>query len=380
MKYSRDQDGDGPIEIAGAGPAGLAAAITLANAGREVIVHEAMLEVGHRFNGDLQGLENWSAEQDILQWMQELGLTTKFSAAACRRGVAFDAWGERYDIGGDETLFYMIERGPGPSSLDSALKAQALALGVDIRFGSRVRNLEGSGILATGPRAADVIAVGYHFKTSMENGFWVILDDSLAPGGYAYVLVMNGRGTIKSCMFTDFKQESMYVDRAVQAFRKLIDLEMIEPIPHGGVGNFHVPKQGVSGGHPIAGEQAGFQDFLWGFGIRFALHSGVVAAECLLGSKDYDQLWRESWQSTFNNSLVNRACFSLLGNRGYRWILQHQHARNSNARRSLYKLYQPSLIRRLLLPWAKQRFHSNRLDEGCLHQDCTCVWCRHGIV
>lgn len=49
---------NGPINIVGAGPAGLAAAITLARAGRAVIVHEAQAEVGYRFQRDLQGLEN----------------------------------------------------------------------------------------------------------------------------------------------------------------------------------------------------------------------------------------------------------------------------------------------------------------------------------
>jgi len=56
-----------PIQIAGAGPAGLAAAITLAKNGRQVVVHEARNEVGDRFNGDFQGLENWTTEQNVLE-------------------------------------------------------------------------------------------------------------------------------------------------------------------------------------------------------------------------------------------------------------------------------------------------------------------------
>ena len=58
------------IEIAGAGPAGLAAAIMLAKAGKEVVVHEAYKEVGHRFGSlyqDFQGLENWTTEQNVLE-------------------------------------------------------------------------------------------------------------------------------------------------------------------------------------------------------------------------------------------------------------------------------------------------------------------------
>ena len=41
----------------------------------------------------------------------------------------------------------------------------------------------------------------------MADGVWVILDDELAPQGYAYLLVMNRRGTVKSCMFSGFKRK-----------------------------------------------------------------------------------------------------------------------------------------------------------------------------
>ena len=41
-----------PILVAGAGPAGLAAAIALARGGREVVVAEKNDDVGKRFIGD----------------------------------------------------------------------------------------------------------------------------------------------------------------------------------------------------------------------------------------------------------------------------------------------------------------------------------------
>ena len=368
---------DSAIEIAGAGPAGLAAAVTLARAGRSVLVHEAHAEVGYRFRRDLQGLENWSTPQDALAVLQELGITADFAMLPCRMGTAFDAWGQAYAIRSSEPLFYMLERGPGPDTLDTALLRQAIDLGVVVRFNSRVQHMHGPGIFATGPKAADAIAVGYHFDTRMPDGFWAICDDDLAPYGYAYLLVMHGKGTVKSCIFTGFKQEALYVQRTVEAFKRLVGLDMIDPRPHGGVGNFHIPITARSGTHAVVGEQAGFQDTLWGFGMRAALTSGVLAARSLLEGNDYDTRWRQALGDMMATAVVNRALYGLLGNRGYRWGLRHQEKR-SDARRLLHRYYRPSRIKRLLAPLARRRFQSQRKDESCNHVDCTCVWCRHG--
>jgi flavin-dependent dehydrogenase len=249
---------------------------------------------------------------------------------------------------------------------------------VEVRFNSRLEHIEGAGILAIGPKAADAIAVGYHFDTSMEDGFWVICNDELAPKGYAYLLVMNGKGTVKSCMFSGFKQEKLYVERTVAAFQQLVGLEMQNPRAHGGVGNFRIPASAYGGAHPLTGEQAGFQDTLWGFGMRLAITSGVLAARSLLEGNNYDDSWHRELRSQLQASVVNRVVYSKLGNRGYRWLLLRQLPGKPDVRHFLYSIYQPSWLHRALLPWAWRRYQSSRKDSSCDHIDCTCVWCRHG--
>jgi hypothetical protein len=340
-------------------------------------VHEAQAEVGYRFKRDLQGLENWTTRQDALAVLREQGIATGFKSLPCRQGAAFDAWGKAYAIHLNEPLFYMVERGSGPDTLDTALLRQARGLGVEVRFNSRLRHAHGPAIFATGPKAADAIAVGYHFDTHMADGFWVICDDDLAPDGYAYLLVMGGKGTVKSCMFTGFKQETLYVERTVAAFERLVGLAMIDPRPHGGVGNFRIPSTARSGVHPVVGEQAGFQDTLWGFGMRAAMSSGVLAACSLLEGSDYDELWQRALGDLMTTAVANRALYALLGNRGYRWLLRHQE-NHSDARELLHRYYRSSRIKRLLAPLARRRFRSRRNDESCNHVDCSCVWCRHG--
>ena len=85
--------------------------------------------------------------------------------------------------------------GARPGTLDSARLTQTQELVAEVRFNSRVRQIEGLGILATGPSAADAPAVHLRFKGSLPDGWWVICDDNLAPQGYACVWCRCG-GTV----------------------------------------------------------------------------------------------------------------------------------------------------------------------------------------
>jgi len=375
MNDDRAED-RGTYTIAGAGPAGLSAAITLAQAGEKVIVHEAKQEVGSRFQQDLQGLENWTTEVDVLDELRSFGLKTSFDSLPCKGGTVFDHWGRNYPFSSRVPIFYMVKRGPGPGTLDYALLQQARELGVEVHFNSRLQKVSRPAILATGPKAADAIAVGYHFETKMENGFWVICDDDLAPKGYAYLLIMKGQGTMKSCMFSGFKDEKLYVDRTVATFQRLVGLKMDNPVFHGGVGNFRMPASAVSGPHPVAGEQAGFQDTLWGFGMRFAIRSGVMAARGLLSGSDYDRQWQHNdFQGLMQCAVINRAVYAMLGNRGYRWYLRRM-SRLPDIRRALSRQYRYTLMKKLLSPLARMVYRSQRNDVSCQHVECQCVWCR----
>jgi flavin-dependent dehydrogenase len=357
----RHKDIESEIEIAGAGPAGLSAAIRLAQQGRKVVVHEAAKSVGQRFGNvyqDFQGLENWTTEEDVLGWCERQGLSTDFAALPCRGGLAFDHKDRAYTMSSDEPLFYMVERGPGPNTLDSALLRQAESLGVEVRFNSRLKSIKDKGILAGGPKAADALSVGYHFETDMDDGYWVICDDNLAPQGYAYLLIMKGKGTVKSCMFTDFKNEKQYVEKTVTAFERIVGLRMVNPQFHGGIGNFYIPKSAHQNKHPVIGELAGFQDTLWGFGMRLVISSGLIAADSILQNKNYDVMWRQELKAQMDASVVNRCIFSLLGNRGYSLFLKRQSRRD--ARQTLYRDYQLTMLKRILLPWAQKKYHSRR--------------------
>jgi len=366
----------GAVTVVGAGPAGLACAIVLARSGRTVIVREWHKTIGTRFHGDFQGLENWSDRLDVLDELRVAGIDANFDCHPVREGTAFDPSGLAYPIRGERPLYYLVQRGSLGGSLDFGLLKQAIAAGAEVRLDDRATVVRGSTVMAIGPRSADAIASGYVFETDQSDGNWIAFNNALAPLGYAYLLIHGGHGTVASCMFTGFKRQATHVERTVGFFREHAGLEMRDPKPFGGFANFHLPRSAVQGGHLIVGEQAGFQDALAGFGIRYALRSGILAARSLIEGTDYTALWRRELLPLLRTGTSNRFIFNMVGERGWRWALRGLSRSDSTSK--LRRLYQPTILTRLLYPLAYLRYRGPLRDPSCDHVDCDCVWCQHG--
>lgn len=361
------------ITIVGAGPAGLACAIALASSRRRVVVREWHAAVGHRFHGDFQGLENWSTDQDVLDELQACGIAPNFEHVAVSQGTLVDPRGKSYQVRSARPLYYLVRRGGQPRALDHALMQQAVASGVEIRFADRVDTIDGPAVLAGGPRVADAIAVGYLFETEMPDGDWLAVDNSLAPLGYAYLLVHGGRGTVASCMFTGFKNQDEHVERTVSFFGEKVGLVMRNPRPFGGFANFRLPRTANQDGHLVIGEQAGFQDALAGFGMRYALRSGLLAARSITEGTDYTELWRRELLPLLRTGIVNRFIFNTVGEPGWRLALRKLSSGDAGV--TLRRFYRPSLLSRFLFPLAWLRYRTPLRDRSCDHVDCSCVWC-----
>lgn len=360
--------------VAGAGPAGLAAAITLARAGRRVVVREWHDRVGRRFHGDFQGLENWSDNGDVLEELAAAGMVVNFDCLPVTEGTVFDGRGRAHRIRSERPIFYMLRRGSVAGSLDRGLLAQARSAGAEIRFGERVKRLTGDGIFATGPRRADIIATGLLFDTDHADGAWLALGDHLAPGGYAYLLVAGGRGTLASCLYRGFSRQAEYLARTRRFFEDRTGITLRAARPFGGYGAWRHAASAQRGGHPMAGERGGFQDALAGFGLRYAIRSGILAARSLLDSRDYDQMWKPALGAGVARGSINRAIFE----HAPAWLVDRSVAKlaQGDVRRSLRRLYQPGPLSRLAMPVLARVTRDPRFEMTCGKAGCGCDWCK----
>jgi flavin-dependent dehydrogenase len=232
------------ITISGAGPAGLAAAISLAHAGWRVAVLERHAHVGLRFHGDFQGIENWTGDRDALEELATYGIRSELGQVPFREATYFSPGGREYTFRSEAPWFYLVRRGTDEGTLDFALRSQALAEGVQIQFNTTGRHLPEGGIVAEGPRRADAVAVGHVFETDLADGAFCAVADNLAPKGYAYLLIHRGRGTVATCLFRDFHMEKAYLARTVDFFQAKAGLRMRNPRFFGGSGNLLFPPVG----------------------------------------------------------------------------------------------------------------------------------------
>lgn len=307
--------------ILGAGPAGLAAAITLAGAGAEVEVFERRGDCGTRFGGDLQGLENWSADVDVLDELRGAGLPLDFHRAPITEALQTNGTREDH-LAFPRPGLYLVKRGTAPDTLDQALKRRALAAGVRIRFRETLAAAEAD-IVATGPRGRRIFAIdrGIVFDTDAPDTVVVLLDDEAAPRGYAYLLVTGGYGCICTMLFEDFPSVHQRLLRARRILADARGVRIRGPRAVGGVGHFSLASELRSGSALHVGEAAGLQDLLWGFGIRTALRSGVLAAHCLLEGRD----WGAAVQARFGDGLraavVNRFLWDMLRHGRHRLLM-----------------------------------------------------------
>ncbi len=340
-----------PVRILGAGLSGLAAAITLVRAGRPVEVFEKRSDCGMRFGGDLQGLENWSSDDDVVHELQAHGFATDFHCAPFTAGVQTN--GHRADhLSFPRPAFYLVKRGRAHDTIDQSFKRQALAAGVTIHFGTTASpgsvDIDASGPVGRAPFAVDT---GIVFDTDAPDQAVALLNDRAGYKGYSYLLVTNGYGCC--CAMTYERFGDVHANFA-EARRLLLDeagITVHNARTVGGLGHFALHGAWTFGDTRRVGEAAGLQDYLWGFGMRLAVRSGVLAAQSILQNFSYGRKAEATFAPVRRAGVVNRFLWEVGRVGNYQPIMSVLKARGPYP--VLRWSHRDSVVQRALWPVAK---------------------------
>ena len=358
------------IDILGAGLSGLAAATILAKAGKEVHVHEIRKDSGARFDGDFQGIENWTSETDFFEEMKTWGLEPEEF-----KSNAFDIIDLIHpdDVITNPvtsgTAFRVVERGTDEHCIDQGFKRMAISAGAKIHYEVKV-NPNDCDIVAAGPKDSSAIAFGEIFHTDHPNHVAFQLNDKLAPGAYSYLIIIDGIGLICTCLWRKQKKSGRYLNETIAWYESNYELNR-RPIKRvGGKGDFSLPEKYIHENKIYVGEAGGLQDFMWGFGMRYAITSGVLAAQSILDQCDYEVEVRKKLVPLIKTSAINRFLMNRIGDRGFKLVARYwmrDQKKNGDGLNFMKWVYQPGFLRKSLWPLVKlSMLRKKKLKDGRL--------------
>jgi flavin-dependent dehydrogenase len=363
------------IKIAGAGLSGLTAGINLAKEGYNVEIFEAKDSVGKRFSGDLQGLENWTDNQDILELMKSYNLDIDFEHTPANNRVEIWTKDEVFHFGKkdfNKPVYYTVRRGQFEGTLDNSLLKQALEYkNISIKFNSPATDLKDFDIIASGPYAKDTaydyIALGYVFDANITDQSLLILDDKVAPDGYGYFLSMNGHCAIAVCILKDFPNGHSYRDSIYAKIVKDKNIQNIKNLrPYSGMGNFFFMEK-----YPnkiYCGEAGGFQDMVMGFGMKYAIQTGYYAARSIIDNQNYYSLIDKYIRPKQEASIASRFIYKFFTGSSYTYLVRFM-KKIIGTNNALSFAYENNFLHKLFLPIAKYYYKNNIRNPRNLQEE-----------
>jgi flavin-dependent dehydrogenase len=260
-----------------------------------------------------------------------------------------------------------VERGTDEHCIDQGFKRMAISAGAKIHYETRVKP-EDCDIIAAGPKDSSAIAFGEIFHTDHPNHVSFQLNDKLAPGAYSYLIIIDGIGLICTCLWRKQKKSGRYLNETIAWYESHYELNRVPIKRVGGKGDFCLPQKYTHENKIYVGEAGGLQDFMWGFGMRYAITSGVFAAQSILDECDYETEVRKRLVPLIKTSAINRFLMNRVGDRGFKFVANYwmrDQRKKGDGLRFMKWVYQPGIFRKSLWPVVKiSMLRKKKLDDG----------------
>ncbi len=308
------------LAIAGGGPAGCAAAITAARAGKRVVLYERTVYPRHRVCGEFVSAESHDVletllgqEHSLLASPQQITRARMFADRHC---VEFEleqpAWSiTRYDLdlalwqaainAGGECVNQNVERvmRNGDAFLVQIQGGLSISAPKFINASGRWSNLRRP-VVETGPRW---IGIKAHFSGEQAPPS---TDVYIFNGGYCGVQPvspthLNASAMVRADVATTIEEVfAAHPDLWLRsrAWERSTDVVTTSPL-------IHLAPEPVSDGVLNAGDAAAFIDPFVGDGISLALRSGVLAAQCAT-AEGYAVAYRQRFSKAFQAASLAR--------------------------------------------------------------------------
>ena len=300
------------LTVAGAGLAGLFAALRLAEAGCDVEVVEVKNRIVPSSGPHSEAVRDY--------------LGTEALSELRRHGFDLEPFGTiettirksaRFENVLRGRSYHLFARGSERQSVDQELYRRCLDAGVNFTFGSRWDPGKPVDVAATGPPAGrfNILGAGFTFSSEGsdldEHTAFALLDNDVAPGGYLVVTPGIEYHSIYSVSWGELDYDRLLRMTEAGASRLWVQDILGSSRRLGRIYGkaFFTPDpiaQAEVRGVRYVGEAGGFQDAIAGFGFRYAVLSASLAARSILDGTSYQDLLREVFREEFATAYAIR--------------------------------------------------------------------------
>ncbi len=297
----------GTVRIVGAGLAGLTAAVILARGGRSVEVYEKKTRLLPSSGPHTEGIRNYGTI-DALKELRAQGFELE-PFGVVRRTIRFSPKFRNVLHG---PAYYLFMRGREDYTVDQMLYAGAKQDGVRFYFG-RTHDPSNADIVATGPPRGqfNILGAGYTFTEEGSHlepdTVYALLDNGTAPGGYLVITPGIRFHSIYSVSWTELRFEKLLAmtEAAFEIpwIRAILGTSRWVSKINGRAYFVRDPIESAERrGSLLVGEAGGFQDAIAGFGFRYAVLTGALAARAILDGQDYRGLLKGKFGDEFQRA------------------------------------------------------------------------------